>query len=117
MDGERVVGDVPREFGVDRRFGHIAGDQHQPLGERAEHVLIDLSVRGRNAVVDVLPQRGDVPIAAGHADDRDVEYAAGGEPIQRWNDHLLGEIPGDAVQHQDLPSRYVHDAPTRLLDV
>jgi hypothetical protein len=100
-----------RDLRVQAWFGHVAGQRNEPVDERAEHLLIDPAAGGGDAVAHVLAQRGRLLWPAIHADDRNVEYAAGGEPIQRWNDHLFGEVPGDAVQHQDLPSPNIHDSP------
>jgi hypothetical protein len=63
------------------------------------------SKRHVDAVVEVFPQRDDVQVAAIHTDDR-----------QRRNDHLLGEIPADAVQHQDLPPGMFMMPPSSPLD-
>lgn len=70
--------------------GHV-----QQIGEACEGVLVDLAV-GRDRVVHVFAQMLDGPVAAGDAHDGHVQRLFADEFVERGQQHLLGEIPGDA---------------------
>jgi hypothetical protein len=58
--------------------------------------------RGLDAACDVGAQGVGVPVGQRHADHGHSQLTALDEPVERREDHLAGEVTGDAKQHQHI---------------
>ncbi len=82
--------------------GEVPGDDGQVRREPGEDLLVDVRALGGDRRPRVPPQGVVVPVGGRHPDDGHGELAGLGEPVQRGQQHLLGEVAGDAEEHQDV---------------
>ena len=89
--GDALVGAVVAE---------VAGQVGQPRREAVEDLVVDRLAAVLDALARVLAQVVDGPVVDRHADDRAVQQAAALQPVERVERHHLGEVAGDAEDHE-----------------
>ena len=80
--------------------GEVPAHVGQARSEAVEDRAVELFAGAFDAFGRVLAQLLDRPVVAGDADDRAVQEPALLEPVEREERHHLGQIAGDAEDHE-----------------
>jgi hypothetical protein len=85
--------------------GVVPRHHAEPGGQSLEHRLVDHLLGVLHRPPGVLAQGGRRPLVKGHPDDGAGEQVAPLEPVEGAEGHLLGQVPGDPEDHQDVSLR------------
>ncbi|GAA3152114.1 hypothetical protein GCM10020001_089560 [Nonomuraea salmonea] len=96
MDEEALAPDLVGQPGEGLGVAVVACDEPQVAGQPVERGVVRPTAR----LAGVLAQPVEVEVGPGDADDRQVEPAVGGQAVEGRQQHLAGEVAGDAEQHQ-----------------
>ena len=97
-----VVADLLGQLLVDPRLGDVPWQVRQPVGEPAEHGVVDLLAGVLDVLARHVAQLVDGDLVGGHADDRTLQGVASFQPVQSAEGHLLGQVTGDAEDDHDV---------------
>ena len=87
--------------------GVVALDQVEVLHQPIDHGWVGILDRLDDRRAGVLAERLVGPVAAGHADHRELELTVPFEVVERREQLALGEIAGGAEQHQRVGGRLI----------
>src|SRR5689334_8833554 len=109
----RLLGtlDRDRDTFVGGGVAEIAGDVREACREPREHFLVEWFARPDDRFARSLNQLIDAPVIDRHADDRAIEKLAPLQAVQRSERHHLGEVAGDAEDHEDITTRVLTHGP------
>ncbi len=101
-DGGLRIADGARDAFVGRGVGEIPADIGEPRGEPLEDVLGHGFAGALDAFAGVLPEVLERPVIARDTNDRAVQQAAHLQAVERAEGHHLGQVAGDAEDHEDV---------------
>ncbi|BBY56860.1 hypothetical protein MKOR_41110 [Mycolicibacillus koreensis] len=87
---------------VQRVVGDVAGQIRQPVGETAEHRVVEVFAGRGDRLAGPRHQFGGADVVGGDPEDGAVQQLAALQPVQRPEGHLAGQIPGDPEDHQQI---------------
>jgi hypothetical protein len=90
------------------RVGVVAVDVTQPSRQEVERVTVDTSTVLVNALAGARAQAVDAPRRPRDADDRQIEATPLRHLMERREEFLEREVPGDPEEHQRVRARGRH---------
>ncbi len=94
--------DRGRHLGVGARVAVVARDHGEARGESTEHLVVDRLARVLNGLTGVGAQLVVGPLVPGDSHNGAGDHAPDLEPVEGAERHLLGQVAGDAEDHEDV---------------